>query len=111
MAVVFLTIVMMWLNFTAALERLNLGLLLPIILIALAALAATRPQVRRSRLVRAGFGLLLVGFVPLVVVGTFITDNPVGLGFLFAFLTPIAALLIVSGTILAIATNRTPESR
>jgi hypothetical protein len=68
--------------------------------------AATKPHVRKSLLVRAGFGVFLVGFIPLVVVGSFITDNPVGLGFLFAFLAPVSVLLVISGTVLALATGQ-----
>jgi hypothetical protein len=58
--------------------------------------------VRQSRLVRLGFGLVALGVVPLILAGTF-TNNPLGFGFLFAFLTPVGGLLIVSGTILALA--------
>lgn len=108
-ALFFFTTVLMWMNLMAALVRVRLGLLLPIVLVALAVLAAVNAQVRRSRLVRVGFGLLVAGVLPLAAVGTFGTDNPVGLGFLFAFLTPIAALLIVTGTILALTADRSPE--
>ena len=110
MGLVFFTIVLMWMNFMAALARVRLGLLLPIVLGALLALTLVSARVRRSRLVRVGFGLLAVGLIPLVVVGGFVTDNPVGLGFLFAFLTPIAGLLILCGTILALTTGQSHES-
>ena len=106
---VFFTIVLMFMNLMAALARVRLGLLLPIVFIAFATLAVLSPQVRRSWLVRVGFGLLVVGVGPLVAAGAFVSDNPVGLGFLFAFLTPIAGLLILTGTILALTTNRSPE--
>jgi hypothetical protein len=49
-----------------------------------------------------GFGLVALGVVPLIIAGTF-TNNPLGFGFLFAFLTPVGALLIVTGTIFALA--------
>jgi len=45
-----------------------------------------------------------------VLVGVF-SDNPIGLGFLFALVTPIALLLIVSGTILALVTDGTSDTR
>jgi hypothetical protein len=109
MALVFFTIVLMWMNFMAALARVRLGLLLPIVLGALLALTLVSPRVRQSRLVRVGFGLLAVGLIPLVVVGGLITDNPVGLGFLFAFLTPIAGLLILCGTVLALTTRQSHD--
>ena len=65
-------------------------------------LAVFSPAVRQSRLVRMGFGLVALGVVPLIVAGTF-TNNPLGFGFLFAFLTPVGGLLIVSGTVFALA--------
>lgn len=97
---VFFTIVLMGMNLVATLARLGIGLVVPVVLVGAAVLTSAR--VRRSRLVRIGFGLGLLGVVPLVLVGTFITDNPVGLGFLFMFLAPIAAILIVTGTVLAL---------
>lgn len=95
-----LTIILAWLSIPGYVRASLLVILIGILL-----LAAT-PHVRRSWLVRAGFILFLVGFVPLVVVGVFITDNPIGLGFLFALLTPISMLMIISGTVVALMTNR-----
>lgn len=104
---VFFTIVLMGMNLIATLARLRLGLMLPVVL--LAALAVMSARVRRSWLVRIGFGLGALGVVPLVIVGALITDNPVGLGFLFAFLTPIAALMILGGAVLALTTKESHD--
>lgn len=100
---VFFTIVLVGMNLMASLARLRMGLVLPVVLFGAAAVSSAR--VRRSRLVRIGVGLGILGVVPLVLVGTMVTDNPVGLGFLFAFLMPVAAILIISGTVLALTTH------
>lgn len=104
------TIVLMWMNFMAVLAKIRLGKLLPILAVALAMVALCNSKVRKSRLVRVGFALLGIGLVPLVIVGTFVSDNPVGLGFLFAFMTPIAGLLIISGTVLALTSTESPST-
>jgi hypothetical protein len=106
----FFTTVLTFMNFLALVARLRLSFLLPIALIALMLLAVFSPAVRESRLVRVGFGLVTLGVVPLLIAGTF-TDNPLGFGFLFAFLTPIGLLLIVSGAIFALATRESPDRR
>jgi hypothetical protein len=102
LALAFFTTVLTFMNFMAVAAKLRLSLLLPIALIALVSLAVFSPAVRQSRLVRMGFGLIALGVVPLIIAGTF-TNNPLGFGFLFAFLTPVGGLLIVSGTIFALA--------
>lgn len=107
---VFFTIVLAGMNLMATAARLRVGPLVPILIVAVAALAIVSPNVRRSRLVRAGFGLLLLALLPLAVAGSFVTDNPVGFGFLFAFLTPIGAVLIVAGAILALTATRPDAS-
>jgi hypothetical protein len=102
LSLAFFTTVLTFMNFMAVAAKLRLSLLLPIALIALVSLAVFSPAVRQSRLVRMGFGLVALGVVPLIIAGTF-TNNPLGFGFLFAFLTPVGGLLIVSGTIFALA--------
>jgi hypothetical protein len=61
-------------------------------------LALVKPEVRRSRLVRGGLVLVSVGWVALVVAGRF-NDNPLGFGFLFAFTTPLGAVMMLAGAI------------
>lgn len=70
-------------------------------------LAAVSPRVRDSRLVRTGFGVFLVGVLPLVAAGLF-NDNPLGFGFLFTFCRPVAAILMSTGA--AFALLRRPAS-
>jgi len=105
-ALVFFTTVFTFMNLLALTARLRLGL--PIVLLALVALAALSPAVRQSRLARCGFALVGAGVLPLVIAGRF-DNNPLGFGFLFAFLTPIGGLLIVSGVITALTTRQPPE--
>jgi hypothetical membrane protein len=72
-------------------------------------LALLHRRARQSRLVRTGFVLLLISILPLLLVGTFSMEanpNPVGLGLLFVFVSPIAYLLILSGAIVAVFTSR-----
>jgi hypothetical protein len=96
LGLIFFTIVLMWLQLG------SLRLLLPIALIGLAASAIRNPHVRGSRLVQIGFSIFLLGFVPLLLAGVLMTDNPIGFGMLFAFLSPIGLLVIVVGTTLAL---------
>lgn len=104
------TIVLLWMNVMAVLAKIRLGKLLPILAVALAMVAVCNSKVRKARLVRVGFVLLGIGLAPLVIVGTFVSDNPVGLGLLFAFVTPIAALLIIGGTVLALTSKEPPST-
>ena len=73
---------------------------LPRVLIGIAivvgVLALVKPQVRESRLVRIGLVLFFMGLVVLGIAGRF-TDNPLGAGFLLAFLTPVAAVMMLLG--------------
>jgi hypothetical protein len=110
LALAFFTTILTFMNFMAVMAKLRLSLLLPVVLIALASLAVFSPAVRQSRLVRAGFGLVALGVVPLIIAGTF-TNNPLGFGFLFAFLTPIGGLLLVGGTLFALAARQSADRR
>jgi len=105
-ALVFFGTIVTFMNFLALTATLRLSL--PFLLIALMALAAFSPAVRQSRLVRLGFVLAGVGVVPLLVAGRF-DNNPLGFGFLFAFLTPVAGLMILAGITVALTAGRTPE--
>jgi hypothetical protein len=104
----FFTTVLTFMNFMALAARLRLSLLVPIAFIALTSLAAFNPAVRQSRLVRVGFGLVALAVLPLLIAGAF-TDNALGFGFLFAFLTPVGGLLIVGGAISALAAKHWPD--
>ena len=97
---IFITIVRMWLQLGP------LRMLLPVALVALVALAVSKPHVRGSRLVQIGFSILLFGIVPLLLAAVLGSDNPIGLGMLFAFLTPIGLVVTVVGTTLAFLKNR-----
>lgn len=108
LALVFFGTIVTFMNFMALMARLRLSL--PIIVVALLAVAALSPAVRQSRLVRTGAVLMGVGVLPLVIAGQF-DNNPVGLGFLFAFVTPIAGVLIVSGTLLALTDRESPDDQ
>jgi hypothetical protein len=77
-----------------------LRVLLPVALLAVIVLAVKKPQVRRSRLVQVGFSIFTLVLLPLLWVGALVTDNPIGLGMLFALLSTIALFLIVIGAIL-----------
>jgi hypothetical protein len=101
---IFVSVVMMWLYLG------RLRLLLPIILLALVVLAIAKPGVRRSRLVRTGFALFIVGLLPLLVVGIFVTDNPVGLGMLFAFFSVIGLSVVFVGVIVALLKSPTTDT-
>jgi hypothetical protein len=103
----FFTTILAFMNFMAVAAKLRLSLL-PIVLIALLSLVLFSPAVRQSRLVRVGFGLVTLGVVPLIIAGTF-TNNPLGFGFLFAFLTPVGGLLIVGGTVLGLTAKQSPH--
>ena len=103
----FFTTILAFMNFMAVAAKLRLSVL-PVALIALLSLVLFSPAARQSRLVRVGFGLLALGVVPLIIAGTF-TDNPLGFGFLFAFLTPVGGLLIVGGAILALTAKPSPH--
>jgi hypothetical protein len=107
LALAFFTTVLTFMNFMAVAARLKLSVL-PIGLIAVVSLAVLSPAVLQSRLVRAGFGLVALGVVPLIIAGTF-TNNPLGFGFLFAFLTPLGGLLIISGAIFALTAKQSPD--
>ena len=109
LALAFFTTTLTFMNFMAVIAKFRLSVLLPVVLIALASSAVFSPAVRQSRLVRVGFGLVALGVVPLIIAGRF-TNNPLGFGFLFAFLTPVGGLLIVSGAIFALAATQSPES-
>ncbi len=104
----FFTTILTFMNFMAVAAKLRLSLLLPIALIAFVSLAVFNPAVQQSRLVLVGVGLVALGVVPLNIAGMF-TNNPLGFGFLFAFLTPVGGLLIVSGTIVALAAKQSPD--
>lgn len=104
-ALVFFGTIATYQNFLALTRKLGVGL--PVLVIAFMALALFSPAVRQSRLVRTGFVLAGVGVVPLLVAGQF-NNNPLGFGFLFAFLTPIAGLMIVAGIIMALTARRPP---
>lgn len=93
LGLIFIAVVKMWLSLG------RLRLLLPVILIALVVLAMAKVEVRRSRLVQTGFALFLLGLLPLLLVGIFVTDNPVGLGMLFAFFSVIGLSVIFVGVI------------
>jgi hypothetical protein len=108
LALAFFTTVLTFMNFMAVMAKLKLSLVLPAVLVALASLAVFIPAVRQARLVRLGFTLVAIGVVPLIIAGTF-TNNPLGFGFLFAFLTPIGGLLIVGGILSALAHKPSPD--
>jgi hypothetical protein len=78
------------------LPRLSLG-----IVIVVGVLAVVSPQVRASRLVRIGLVFFLLAFVVLNVAGRF-TNNPLGAGFLFAFMSPLAAVMMLLGAMRAL---------
>ena len=101
----FFAIILTFMNAMALAAVFRLGVLVPVVFIALVLMAVFSPVVRESRLVRAGFGLVALGVVPLWVAGMF-SNNPLGFGFLFAFLTPIGGLLIVGGAILALTAGQ-----
>jgi hypothetical protein len=107
LALAFFTTILTLMNFMAVAARLKLSSL-PSGVIALGSLAVLSPAARQSRLVRAGLGLVAFGVVPLIIAGTF-TNNPLGFGFLFAFLTPVGGLLIISGAIFALIANQSPD--
>jgi len=87
LALIFFTTILTYLYF----PRLVFG-----IVVVVAGLALVKPQVRHSRLVRSGLVLFLVGWAALVVAGR-VNDNPLGVGFLFAFTRPVAAAMMVLG--------------
>ena len=66
------------------------------IVIVVGVLALVKPQVRASRLVRSGLALFALGLAVLTVAGRF-NDNALGAGFLFAFTSPIAAVMMMLG--------------
>ena len=78
------------------LPRLSLG-----IVVVVGGLALVKPQVRDSRLVRIGLALFGLGFVTLTVAGRF-NSNPLGAGFLFAFTSPLAAVMMTLGALKAL---------
>ena len=108
LALAFFTTMLTFMNFMAVIAKLRLSFLLPVLLIALASSAVFSPAVRQSRFVRVGFGLVALGVVPLIIAGRF-TNNPLGFGFLFAFLTPVGGLLIVSGAVFALAAKQSSD--
>ena len=63
---------------------------------------------RCTRTPRAAPVPLVRGVAPLIIAGRF-TNNPLEFGFLFAFLTPVGGLLIVSGTVFALAAKQSPD--
>lgn len=82
--------------FTTMMAYFYLPRLLFGIAIVVGVLAMVKPQVRESRLVRIGLVLFFIGFVVLNIAGRF-TDNPLGAGFLLAFLSPVAAVIMLLG--------------
>jgi hypothetical protein len=84
--------------FTMVLTALYLPRLLNGIAIVVGVLALVKPEVRNSSLVRSGLALFFLGFVALAVAGRF-NDNPLGIGFLFAFSRPLAAVMMVLGAV------------
>lgn len=105
LGLIFIAVVMMWLYLG------RLRLLLPVILIALVVLAIAKPAVRRSRLVQTGFAFFLLGLLPLLVVGIFVTDNPVGLGMLFAFFSVIGLSVVFVGVIVTLLKSPTTDTQ
>jgi hypothetical protein len=87
--------------FTLMLTYMYLPRLVFGIVIVVGVLAVVKPQVRNSRLVRIGLAFFVLGFVALNVAGRF-NDNPLGFGFLFAFLSPLAAVLMMLGAVKAL---------
>ena len=88
--------------FTIVLIALYASQFLTAVLAAVGVLALFSHRVRSSRLVRGGFALVLAGLVPLVVAGRFLSDNPLGFGFLYAFTRPVAAGMMAVGAMLAL---------
>lgn len=86
--------------FTVMLTYMYLPRLVFGIVIVVGVLALIKPQVRNSQLVRIGLALFFLGFVALNVAGRF-NNNPLGFGFLFAFLSPLAAVLMLLGAVKA----------
>jgi uncharacterized membrane protein len=84
--------------FTTMMAYFYLPRLLIGIAIVVGVLALVKAQVRESRLVRIGLVLFFIGFVVLNIAGHF-TDNPLGAGFLLAFLSPVAAVMMLLGAI------------
>jgi len=97
-----------FMNFMTLAARLRVGPLVQTFFLGLAAVTLFSPTVRRSRLARTGTGLVVLGVVPLLIAGIF-DANPLGFGFLFASLTPVGALLIVSGAIAALLGGQSPN--
>jgi hypothetical protein len=93
-ALVFVTVMLGWLQLIGY-HRLLLGL----IVVTFMAAAAAVPRVRESRLVRVGLFSLFLGLVPLVLAGVAGEDNALGAGFLFAFVTPVGLVTVVTGAI------------
>jgi hypothetical protein len=104
LGVIFFTLVLAWLSLGA------LRLLLPIVLIALVVLGVRKPEVRSSRVVQTGGSLLVLGVMPLLLAVILGADNPIGLGLLFAFLTPLGLFVAGAGTVIALAKNRLGRS-
>jgi hypothetical protein len=105
LGLIFVSVVMMWLYLG------RLRLLLPVILLALVVLAIAKPGVRRSRLVQTGFALFIFGLLPLLVVGIFVTDNPVGLGMLFAFSSVTGLSVVFVGVIVTLLKSPTTDTQ
>jgi hypothetical protein len=82
--------------FTMVLTALYLPRLLNAIAFVVAVLALVNSKVRNSQLVRIGLTVFVLGFVALNVAGRF-NDNALGVGFLFAFSRPLAAVMMVLG--------------
>lgn len=79
----------------------------------MAATAASFPSfLKSSRLVRAGLLLLLIGWSPLLLYIAYESlsgqtgGNPIGLGLLMFFTTPVAIVLLVVGGIAAAVATR-----
>ena len=82
--------------FTIMMAYLYLPRFLIGVVIVVGVLALVKPQVRDSRLVRSGLALFVLGFAVLTVAGR-VNDNSLGAGFLFAFTSPIAAVMMLLG--------------
>ena len=79
---------------------------LPAIAIAVAVLALISRRVRGSWLVKGGLALFFGARAALAIAGRF-GDNALGIGFLYAFATPIAVMMMIAGALLALLkTNR-----
>ena len=69
LSLAFFTTMLTFMNFMALVATLRVGPLVQIFFLGLAALTLFSPTVRRSRLVRTGTGLVVLGVVPLMIAG------------------------------------------